>query len=78
MCNCTSEVWSNASSRNDDLVIATSPLPDSNFKQPDASETQLRDLAAHTREVYPECCPLKSEGAGNAGRTMRPQPRVQK
>jgi hypothetical protein len=37
-------------------------------------QTQLRDLAAHPREFLPETSrPLKSEGAGNAGRPMRPR-----
>ena len=39
--------------------------------------TQLRDLAAQAARV---CCKhpaLKTKGAGNAGRSMRPQPRVQ-
>jgi hypothetical protein len=41
------------------------------------SKTQLRDLAAHLREFYLERPTLQnSEGAGNAGRPMRPQPRV--
>jgi hypothetical protein len=39
---------------------------------------RLRDLAAHFARVLPETSrSLKSEGAGNAGRPMRPQPRMQ-
>jgi hypothetical protein len=45
------------------------------FKQP---QTQLRDLAAHfARGLLGTSYPLRSEGAGNAGRPMRPQPRMQ-
>jgi hypothetical protein len=41
-------------------------------------KTQVRDLAAHpARGLLETSCPLISEGAGNAGRLMRPQPRVQ-
>jgi hypothetical protein len=40
-------------------------------------QTQLRDLAAYPREFFLNVPPSeKSEGAGNAGRPMRPQPRV--
>jgi hypothetical protein len=47
------------------------------FKKPYSTWTQLRDLAAHAREFCRERSALeKSEGAGNAGRQMRPQPRV--
>ena len=42
------------------------------------TETQLRDLAeCFFREVFIYSRPLRIEGAGNAGRPMRPQPRVQ-
>jgi hypothetical protein len=42
------------------------------------AQTRLRDLAAHPREFWLGTSrPPKSEGAGNAGRLMRPQPRVQ-
>jgi hypothetical protein len=42
------------------------------------SLTQHRDLAALSARVLSEkSCPLNSEGAGNAGRPPRPQPRVQ-
>jgi len=37
----------------------------------------LDDLAAHALEFCQLRCRLKSEGAGNAGRWMRPQPRMQ-
>jgi hypothetical protein len=37
------------------------------------SKTQLRNLAAHPREFCPNVLPSKSEGAGNAGRSPRPQ-----
>jgi hypothetical protein len=41
-------------------------------------ETQFRDLAAHCARALPEIfLTLHSEGAGNAGRWMRPQRRVQ-
>jgi hypothetical protein len=41
-------------------------------------KTQLRDLAACFRASFAiDVAPLQSEGAGNAGRTMRPQPCVQ-
>ena len=39
-------------------------------------QAQLRDLAADLREVYLNFPPSEIEGAGNAGRPMRPQPRV--
>jgi hypothetical protein len=46
--------------------VASVPFPDT-----------ARDLAAHFARVLLETSrPLKSEGAGNAGRPMRPQPRV--
>ena len=49
----------------------------SHFKQP-AVQTQLRDLAARFARGLPGTSrPLISEGAGNAGRSMRPQPRMQ-
>ena len=58
--------------------VADDDSRDSIFKQQRCSPTQLRDLAAHPREFYPErSAPKISEGAGNAGRSMRPQPRVQ-
>ena len=40
-------------------------------------EIQLRDLAARFARVLLERLPPNSEGTGNAGRLMRPQPRVQ-
>jgi hypothetical protein len=41
-------------------------------------QTQLRDLAAQfARGLRGMSCPPNSEGAGNAGRAMHPQPRVQ-
>jgi|SRR5215212_4576490 hypothetical protein len=44
----------------------------------DPSQAKVRDLAAHVRASFAwMCCPLNSEGAGNAGRSMRPQPRMQ-
>jgi hypothetical protein len=43
------------------------------------NDVKIRDLAIPRRDA-PELCmnhsPRKSEGAGNAGRSMRPQPRV--
>jgi hypothetical protein len=42
-------------------------------------EIQLRDLAAcFSREFYQKRRALLKEGAGNAGRSMRPQPGGQK
>jgi hypothetical protein len=50
---------------------------DSNIKQPRQIQIHLRDLAARfARVVACSFRPLVSEGAGNAGRPMRPQPRV--
>jgi hypothetical protein len=47
----------------------------SNFKQ---QQPQLRDLAARfARGLACSFRPLRKEGAGNAGRPMRPLPRVQ-
>jgi len=40
-------------------------------------QTQLRILAARYARGLPEIPTLQSEGAGNAGRSARPQPRVQ-
>jgi hypothetical protein len=41
-------------------------------------QTRLRDLAAaFARGLSEFRVPLRSEGAGNAGRTMHPQPRAQ-
>jgi hypothetical protein len=40
-------------------------------------EIRVRYLAARPARVLREPFALKSEGAGNAGRLMRPQPRVQ-
>ena len=42
----------------------------------------LADTASRSRRTFRAsfagtCCPLNSEGAGNAGRAMHPQPRVQ-
>ena len=46
-------------------------------KQPRRAWTQPRDLATHPCEFYPERSALpRSEGAGNTGRPLRPQPRV--
>src|SRR5205814_4494301 len=42
-----------------------------------AQQTQLRDLAARTRVLLFVVPSETSEGAGNAGRSMRPQPRMQ-
>jgi len=51
---------------------------DSTFKQPRCLQPRLRDLAAQSaRGLLEKSRSLKSEGAGNAGRLMRPQPRVQ-
>ncbi len=54
------------------VVRVRTHTPDSNFKQP-----RPRDLAApFARVLLSTSRPLKSEGAGNAGRPLRPQPRV--
>src|SRR6266851_5398750 len=63
--------------RGDDTRMARSHAmncaTDSNFKQQHCPQTQLRDLAAHFARVLPSTSrPLQSEGAGNAGRPMRP------
>jgi hypothetical protein len=48
------------------------------FKQPRSVQPRLRDPAACPREFCRQRpLPLITEGAGNAGRWMRPQPRVQ-
>jgi hypothetical protein len=47
------------------------------FVAGDDDQTQLRHLAAHFARVLPvNFDPLQLEGAGNAGRPLRPQPRV--
>jgi hypothetical protein len=68
-------VYHRAALRADPLA----PSPTSPRKRGEVHKlpTQLRDLAADTREVLRERrAPENSEGAGNAGRLMRPQPRV--
>ena len=53
----------------------SAPVSDSIVKQ---RKTQLRDLAAHCARALPlNSRPLQNEGAGNAGRPMRPRSRVQ-
>jgi hypothetical protein len=47
------------------------------FKQQRTLQPQLRVLAARSREFCHQHPALQSEGAGNAGRTMHPQPRMQ-
>src|SRR5215212_4289472 len=48
------------------------------LSQDDERETHLRDLAAESAQVCFDVLPSEtSEGAGNAGRSMRPQPRMQ-
>jgi hypothetical protein len=39
-------------------------------------QTAFRILAAHHARVMPEISALKTEGVGNAGCSMHPQPRV--
>jgi hypothetical protein len=52
-------------------------LTDSNFRQPRRLRAYLRDLAARFRASFAgNVAPSKSEGAGNAGRAMRPQSRM--
>ena len=46
---------------------------DSNFKQP---KTHFRALAARKARVVQGIALAQTEGAGNAGRLVRPQPRV--
>ncbi len=62
------------------LPLRLRPLPASGARldRRHSSQTQLRDLAARFARVL-ACSfrPLQSEGAGNAGRSARPQPRVQ-
>jgi hypothetical protein len=49
----------------------------STFVSPPRCRTQLCDLAAPRARVLPETSrPVKSKGAGNAGRSLRPQPCV--
>src|ERR1700736_26426 len=52
------------------------PPYDSNFKQPRRSQACLHDLAARPRESCHQPSAPKTEGAGNAGRALRPQPCV--
>src|SRR4051794_41017884 len=48
------------------------------FRRDDERETHLRDLAAGSAQVCFDVLPSEtSEGAGNAGRSPRPQPRMQ-
>src|ERR1700722_8480180 len=51
-------------------------VTDSIFKQPHCLQTQLLDLAADFARVLPKRSRPTSEGTGNAGRLVRPQPRV--
>jgi hypothetical protein len=61
-----------------DCFVARAPLRKRfAFVAGNDDQTHLRDLAARFARVL--ACwsrPLQSEGAGNAGRPMRPQPRV--
>jgi hypothetical protein len=52
-------------------------LPTSHFKQLAVYRHSFAISPRHAREVYLNFPPLDTEGAGNAGRSMRPQPRVQ-
>jgi hypothetical protein len=45
-------------------------------KSQDDFKPQERIPATSNARVIAESCPSTSEGAGNAGRSMRPQPRV--
>jgi hypothetical protein len=55
------------------LLAMTWRGPESNFQTGHHSKTNSRDLAALRARVLPEISrPLLSEGAGNAGRPMRP------
>src|SRR5258708_34790872 len=62
---------SNQSSRKEslDCFVARAPRND--------DDTCLRDLAARSARVVHELSAPNSEGAGNAGCPMHPQPRVQ-
>jgi hypothetical protein len=53
---------------------AVAQISDFNFQT--AEKTTVRDLAAHAPELCKNVALEKTEGAGNAGRPMRPQPRV--
>ena len=46
------------------------------FKQPKQFHTSARILAAQCVRGLPKTSALKTEGVGNAGRPMHPQPRV--
>ena len=46
------------------------------LKQPPSIDTPLRSRRTYARVLSQTFCPLPSEGAGNAGRLVRPQPRV--
>ena len=46
------------------------------LKQPPSIDTALLSRRAYARVLPQTFCPLPSEGAGNAGRLVRPQPRV--
>jgi hypothetical protein len=69
--------------RNEAFLTEGAPHPDgattdSIFKQRCRLQTQHRDLAAQIRASFiMNLPPSLSEGAGNAGRPMRPQPRMQ-
>jgi hypothetical protein len=76
MCNCTSEVWSYGPSRNDGIqkgrrarADCTHRLHVSNSRTPTASHSRGAFRPGFANSLPP----LKSEGAGNAGRPMRPQ-----
>jgi hypothetical protein len=49
-------------------------IPDSNFKQ----QTHFHTPAARYARIVQKLSPRKTEGAGNAGRPMRPPPRVRR
>jgi hypothetical protein len=63
-----------------DCFVASAPLRKRfAFVAGNDGSTRLRDLAARFRTSSASNVPpsKKSEGAGNAGRAMRPQPRMQ-
>jgi hypothetical protein len=53
------------------------PPSDFNFQTALFADTASRSHGACARVLPGTSCPLESEGAGNAGRPLRPQPRVQ-
>jgi hypothetical protein len=71
-----SEAKQSMSPRNEKVNCFVAFAPRNNVAR--IFKTRLRDLAARgARGLHQSFAPLITEGAGNAGRSMRPQPRVQ-